>query len=72
MMDANGATPIRLTDNPRGDYEPSWSPDGRKIAFMSNRDGNSEIYVMDANGGNQINLTNNPSEDYEPSWSLMH
>ena len=36
---------------------PAWSPDGRKIAFVSRRDGNSEIYVMNADGSAQENLT---------------
>ena len=40
-----------------------------RIAFMSNRDGNYEIYVMDADGGNQQRLTNNPHADWSPSWS---
>ena len=39
-----------------------------QIAFMSNRDGNWEIYVMDAEG-NQRRLTNNRDNDYTPSWS---
>ena len=40
-----------------------------KIAFVSNRDGNDEIYVMDADGSNQTNLTNNPAEEAYPAWS---
>ena len=32
------------------DYDPAWSPDGRQIAFYSDRDGNQEIYVMNADG----------------------
>ncbi len=40
-----------------------------KIAFVSNRDGNKEVYVMDANGRNQINLTNNSADDESPTWS---
>ena len=40
-----------------------------KIAFVSNRDGDREIYVMDTDGTNQINLTNNPDWDEQPSWS---
>ena len=40
-----------------------------QIAFVSNRDGNWEIYVMNTDGGNQRNLTNNPAADLAPSWS---
>ena len=60
---------LQLTKNEVVDWQPSWSPDGTKIAFSSKRDGNWEIYVMDANGQNQVNLTNNPASDQNPSWS---
>lgn len=40
-----------------------------KIAFVSDRDGNPEIYVMEADGSNQVNLTNHPSSDRNPTWS---
>lgn len=40
-----------------------------KIAFVSNRDGNSKIYVMNADGSDQRNLTNNAAGDFEPVWS---
>ncbi|MHC4335208.1 MAG: TolB family protein [Planctomycetota bacterium] len=40
-----------------------------KIAFVSERDGNSEIYVMNADGSAQKNLTNNPASDEAPNWS---
>jgi Tol biopolymer transport system component len=40
-----------------------------KIAFMSDRDGNREIYVMDADGSNVTRLTNNPAVDDYPAWS---
>ncbi|MFP6642604.1 MAG: protein kinase, partial [Candidatus Latescibacterota bacterium] len=45
------------------------SPDGSKIAFVSDRDGNHEIYVMDSDGSNQTRLTSNYASDYDPSWS---
>jgi Tol biopolymer transport system component len=40
-----------------------------KIAFASNRDGNSEIYVMNADGTAQTRITSNPAADSEPAWS---
>ncbi len=76
VMDADGGNPRRLTNNPANDRGPAWSPDGKRIAFMSMRDGHIrdfaptyEIYVTDADGGNPQNLTNNPSDDRYPSWS---
>jgi len=48
---------------------PDWSPDGKKIVFVSNRDDNLEIYVMNADGSNQVNLTNNYNNDFDPVWS---
>ena len=54
----------------RGDVQtPAWSPDGRKLAFVSERDGNAEIYVMNADGSAQENLTRQPANDSHPSWS---
>jgi TolB protein len=49
---------------------PAWSPDDRKIAFMSARNGNAEIYVMNADGSAVHNLTRSwQSEDDGPAWS---
>ena len=63
--DGSGVTPLT---NTRKDRSPVWSPDGSKIAFGSNRDGNDEIYVMNADGSGQVNLTNSPAFDYAPVW----
>ena len=46
-----------------------WSEDGRKIAFTSQRDGNSEIYVMNADGSNVERLTHHDAYDFGPAWS---
>ena len=40
-----------------------------KIAFISERDGNPEVYVMNADGSEQTRLTNNKSNDQDPYWS---
>ena len=49
-------------------FQPLTAADG-KIAFVSDRDGNDEIYIMDADGSKAINLTNHPASDRHPSWS---
>jgi Tol biopolymer transport system component len=54
---------------PRDVQTPAWSPDGRKLAFVSRRDGNSEIYVMNADGSDQRNLTRHAASDQSPAWS---
>ena len=79
VMEVDGKNQRRLINNPASDYSPSWSPDGKRIAFVSERAGHahrripglhtSEIYVMDADGSNQLNLTNNLTEDRYPAWS---
>jgi Tol biopolymer transport system component len=51
------------------DMWPVWSPDGKQIAFVSNRDGNKEIYVMNADGSKQRDISNTPYDDSKPQWS---
>jgi TolB protein len=50
-------------------YLPVFSPDGKQIAFMSGRDGNTEIYAMNVDGSNLRRLTNHPLSDSTPTWS---
>ena len=75
VMDADGKNLRNLTkQNPTNqllvDWEPSWSPDSKRIAFVSSRDAFGWcIYVMDADGSNQQRLTDNSGWDSSPSWS---
>jgi Tol biopolymer transport system component len=69
VINADGTGLRQLTNTPsRVDESQSWSPDGKHIAFQSDRDGNFEIYVMDADGANQQRLTRNNSQEYWPAW----
>lgn len=68
-MRADGSDPVRLTHSDANDTAPVSSPDGRRIAFVSDRDGNREVYVMSADGADQQNLTRHPAEDWTPTWS---
>jgi dipeptidyl aminopeptidase/acylaminoacyl peptidase len=70
-MRPDGTAPMRLTNNAALDEHPTWSPDGSRIAFVSDRDGNREIYVMDAKpGAPQQNLTlSSQADERDPAWS---
>ena len=61
--------PRNITNNPALDHYPAWSPDGKSIAFQSNRDKNWEIYVVNADGENPRRLTSNRAADTTPAWS---
>jgi WD40 repeat protein len=67
-VEATGGEPTRLTGGRVGNSQPTWSPDGLRIAFSSERDGNEEIYIMNADGSEQTRLTNDPGRDADPAW----
>jgi Tol biopolymer transport system component len=57
-VDLEGKNPQQLTTDPRGAMEPTWSPDGKRIAFVSFRTGIGQIFVMNADGSELKNITN--------------
>ena len=63
------ATLTPLTTDPGYEGEPTFSPDGQTIAYVSDRDGNFEIYLQQISGGPAINLTHNPAADVQPAFS---
>lgn len=64
-----GRTITQLTDDPAEDGTPDISPDGAKVAFASNRDGNWDIFVMPITGGKAVQITSDESDELHPSWS---
>jgi TolB protein len=82
VMNLDGTERRQLTDDDTGDGSPAWSPDGKKIAFASNRAESApclfhdcagytnELYVMDSDGGDVERLTETPHDEVGSfSWS---
>lgn len=69
VMNLDGSEQTALTDNPADNEVPTWSADGRQLAFYSFREGNAEIYSMNADGSQVRNLTFNPGNEFDPAWS---
>lgn len=70
LIQADGKNPINLTDHPSQDKYGSWSPDGKKVLFESNRTGNFELYVLDLDTKKLTRLTNNEYDDKQGDWSV--
>jgi len=70
-MRADGTGVRRLTSAPAMEFDPTWSPDGSRIAYRHQARDNEtpEIFVMDADGSDQRNLTRNDVADWGPAWS---
>ena len=75
LMNADGSEERRLTHDPADDWQASWSRDSTRLAFVSARDGEWEIYLMDVSDGgvagdsHLVRLTDNDVSDGFPDWS---
>jgi hypothetical protein len=67
-MDIDGSNQLNLTSNSGNDKWPEISQDGFRIIYLSDRDGNDEVYTMNIDGSNQTNITYNPAVDW---WGMF-
>ena len=69
LLDREGGTPVRLTNQWGIDTSPSWSPDGKKLTFVSSRRGNPHIFTMNKDGSDQKRITFQGTYNQTPSYS---
>jgi Tol biopolymer transport system component len=69
VMKADGRNQMKLTDVATGLFGFAWAPDGKKIAYATDYEGNFEIYVINSDPTHQTNLTRHLGEDTTPRWS---
>ena len=69
ILDIETSRLFAFTVDEGDDLLGTWSPDGARIAFVSSRDGDSDIYVAAADGSDVTQITNDPALDIDPAWS---
>lgn len=69
IKNINGVALTQLTSDGAADVHPAFSPDGRRVAFASDRGGSWDIWAMDVNGGPPMQVTRGPADEVHPSWS---
>src|SRR5215204_2784299 len=69
-INGGGEGKVQLTHNATGDYEPSYSPNGKKIVYSgSSGSSDTEIYTINAGGGGKTRLTRNDRDEFDPAYS---
>jgi Tol biopolymer transport system component len=75
LVDLSSLSLVQITDMPEGACQPSWSPDGQRLVFISPCKGMDEIYfgaslyIIDADGSDLTPIVSVPGGDFDPAWS---
>lgn len=69
LLDVTTGAVTRLTGDHAWNTDPAWSPDGRRIAWVSTRDGRTDVYVMDVASQAVVRLTDRGGWNGDPTWS---
>ena len=69
IASSDGSNPKRLTSHAATERDPIFSPDGTKVAFTADYDGNDDVFVVDVSGGQPERLTWHPGNDIAVDWA---
>lgn len=69
VIDVASREMTQITSDSAHEWHPAWSPDGRWIAYISDKAGSRDIWVMRADGTDQRQVTRHPAQDRLPMWS---
>ena len=69
VVDSNGRNPHAVTSNGPWNDHPSWSPDGRRLVYSSQRNGIDSLYILDLRTRRAHRVTHDRSREFAPTWS---
>ena len=67
-MNADGSGQVQLTDRPGSDIEPTWSPDGSRLAYTRHVEGSWDVAVIPIGGGEPMALATSRADETAPWW----
>jgi dipeptidyl aminopeptidase/acylaminoacyl peptidase len=69
LSDSGAGEPRRMTSGEKRDWDPRFSPDGQRLAFLSDRGGSSQVWVLDLSGGDPVQATSFPTQVNGFTWT---